>query len=313
MGPARNAAHAGRLTAALIVAGLAGCVAAEAGHRELHPVNAAQLSALIRQADRIVVFERPFAGSHAIFTSTERKDIEEFDNALRVAPDPDDHSCLCADILTVRLYRGDTELVTLTNHHGRYVGGSIWSQGALVTDPDRWLAWFSSHGMPQAREEFDAEAAAEKQSRLDYARWVAAAPVHARPFLAEEIHGVDTNGLREALANEFPDRRDRIVALFGWFGSGAEPWSGFPANESIPEDYLLELPTADLIAAANRADLSDPQLEGAARLFGGWPFSNQRPQALKSLPPALKKKLLVHSLKSSDPDKLARARRAFAP
>jgi hypothetical protein len=295
-----------------VVAALGGCVAAEAApHHEPHPVNAAQLSALIRQADRIVVFERPFAGSRAIFSSTNRKDIEALNEALQVAPDPDDHSCLCADILTVRLYRGDSELVSITNHHGRYVGASIWSQGAVVTDPDRWLAWFSSHGMPQARQEFDADAAAETQSRVTYARWVAAAPRHAQPFL-QEGHGVDTNGLREALENQFPDRRQRIVALFGWFGSGAGPWSGFPGNESIPEDYLLELPTADLVAAAARPDLSDAQLEGAARLFGGWPFANQRPQDLKALPPALKKKLLAHCLKSSDPDKLERARQAFA-
>jgi hypothetical protein len=311
-GPAWNPARAGPFTAALIVAGLSGCVAAQAaGHEEPHPVDAAQLSALIRQADRIVVFERPFAGSRAIYTSTAHADIEALNDALQVAPDPDDHSCLCADILTVRLYRADRELVSITNHHGRYIGCSIWSQGAVVTNPDRWLAWFTNHGMPRARREFDAEAAAETQSRLNYARWVAAAPVHARPFLLER-HGVDINGLREALANGFPGRRERIVALFGWFGSGAGPWSGFPANESIAEDFLLELPTADLVAAAARPDLSDAQLEGAARLFGGWPFGEQRPRDLKLLPPALKKKLLAHSLKSSDPDKLARAKQAFA-
>lgn len=304
--------RAGSFTAALIVAGVPWCTAVSAAGRPgPHPVDAAQLSALIRQADRIVVFERPFAGSRAIYTSTKHKDIQEFNDALQVAPDPDDHSCLCADILTVRLYHGDTELVSITNHHGRYVGCSIWSQGALVTDPARWLAWFSNHGMPQARQEFDADAAAETQSRLTYARWVAAAPVHARPFL-EQQDGVDINGLREALAHEFPDRRELIVALYGWFGSGAGPWSGFPANETIPEDLLLELPTADLVAAAARPELSEAQLEGAARLFGGWPFGKQRPQELKSLPPALKKKLLTHSLKSSDPDKLERARQAFA-
>ena len=311
-GPAWMPARAGLSTAALLLAGLAWCVAAgAAGHPGPHPVNAPQLSALIRQADRLVVFEHPFAGARAIYTSTARKDIDELDDALRVAPDPDDHACLCADILTVRLYRGDTELVSITNHHGRYVGCSIWSQGAVVTDPDKWLAWLSNHGIPQARQEFDAEAAAETQSKLTYARWVAAAPRHARPFL-QEPHGVDINGLREALANEFPDRSERIGALFGWFGSGAGPWSGFPGNETIPEKLLLELPTRDLIAAAARPDLSDAQLEGAARLFGGWPFGNQRPQDLKSLPPALKKKLLTHSLKSSDPDKVARARQAFA-
>ena len=76
LGPARSTAHTGPFTAALIVAGLAGCIAARAApHQEPHPVNAAQLSALIRQADKVVVFERPFAGSRAIFTSTDRKSV----------------------------------------------------------------------------------------------------------------------------------------------------------------------------------------------------------------------------------------------
>jgi hypothetical protein len=230
--------------------------------------------------------------------------------ALQVAPDPDDHTCLCAEILTVRLYRGGSELLTITNHHGRYAGISVWQQGVLVTDPERWLGWFSNHGMPEPRREYDAEIETEKQSRLFYARWVAAAPVHARPFLTQK-EAVDINGLREAIANQFPDRRERILALFGWFGSGAGPWSGFPGNESIPEDFLLELPTLDLVGAAATETLTEAQTEGAARLFAGGSFNDQRPGNLTLLSPALKKKLLTHGLKSNNPDNVARAKHAF--
>ena len=92
---------------------------------------------------------------------------------------------------------------------------------------------------------------------------------------------------------------------------GAGPWSGFPSYEEIAEKLLLEYPTPELIASAETETLTEPQLEGAARLFGGWPFGQSRPADSKALPAPLKKKLLDHSLKSTDEDKLLRARSAF--
>ncbi len=295
---------------AAILAALAWITVAAAAHPPKDKVDGAQLSALIRQADRIAVFERPYDGSPVLFTSRERKDIDALANALQVAPDPQQHDCLCADILTVRLYRGDSELLTITNHHGLYAGISVWQQGVRVTDPDRWLQWFSDHGMPGARQEYDAQIEALKRIHVNYAKWGAAAPLHARPFLMQEP--VDTKGMREAIENQFPDRRERALALFAWFGSGAGPWSGFPSNETVAEDLLLELPTLDLVAAAEGNALTEAQTEGAARLFAGWDFNQQRPGNLSLLSPALKKRLLAHSLRSDDPDKLARARQAFA-
>ncbi len=57
--------------------------------------------------------------------------------------------------------------------------------------------------------------------------------------------------------------------------------------------------------------LTDAQLEGAARLFGGWEFSHRRPKDLAQLSPELKKLLFEHSLKSTDKDKIGRAKGAF--
>jgi hypothetical protein len=132
----------------------------------------------------------------------------------------------------VRLYRGGSELLTITNHHGRYAGISVWQQGVLVTDPVRWLGWFSSHGMSEPRREYDAEIETEKQSRLFYARRVAAAPVHARPFLTQK-QDVDINGLREAIANQFPDRRERILALLAGLAPERGPGRDFPATSQF--------------------------------------------------------------------------------
>ncbi|HEY1492671.1 MAG TPA: hypothetical protein VGF35_08580, partial [Steroidobacteraceae bacterium] len=76
-------------------------------------------------------------------------------------------------------------------------------------------------------------------------------------------------------------------------------------------DFLLELPTLDLVGAAATGTLTEAQTEGAARLFAGGSFNDQRPGNLTLLSPALKKKLLTHGLKSNNPDNVARAKHAF--
>ena len=145
-------------------------------------------------------------------------------------------------------------------------------------------------------------------------RWFAAMPGSIRPLWTgtmESESRPDLEKLRHALAKEYPATTPRILALFGWFGSGAGPWTGCPMYESVAEQLLLDFPTLDLVSTAQTADLSEQQLEGAARLFGGWDFSRHRPDDLKALPSELKNKLLVHALKTADEDKQGRARHTF--
>lgn len=118
--------------------------------------------------------------------------------------------------------------------------------------------------------------------------------------------------LREALAREIPDKNDRLLALFSWFGSGAGPWSGFPSYETVAEKLLLEYSTSELLDAIEGKGLTLAQTEGVARLFGGWDFSRRRPNDRQLLPTDLKAHLLEHSLTSSDQDKRHRALRAFS-
>jgi hypothetical protein len=84
------------------------------------------------------------------------------------------------------------------------------------------------------------------------------------------------------------------------------------SNKLHAEELLLGFSTSDLIAAAQTDNLTEQQLEGAARLFAGWDFSQRRPSDLYTLSPELKKKLLDHSLNTTDEDKLDRAKHAFA-
>lgn len=118
--------------------------------------------------------------------------------------------------------------------------------------------------------------------------------------------------LRDAVTGEFPDTRQRILTLFAWFGSGDGPWSDYPAYETIAGELLLDFSTPDLITAAQSENMTEPQLEGAARLFGGWHFSQRRPADLETLPPGLKKKLLDHSLQTTNEDRFGKAKHASA-
>lgn len=157
-------------------------------------------------------------------------------------------------------------------------------------------------------------AAHEREAEAAEARWREAMPKSIQPLWGDAMRmevNPDVAPLRAALAQEIPDARQRILALFAWYGSGEGPWSGFPSYEEVADRLLLEYPTPDLIAAAETETLTEPQLEGAARLFGGWTFGQNRPADRKALPDALKKKLLDHSLKSTDNDKIRRARNAF--
>jgi len=105
---------------------------------------------------------------------------------------------------------------------------------------------------------------------------------------------------------------DRIRARLIWFGSG--PWSGFPGYEEIAAKLLLQYPTAQLVAAVENENLTEEELEGAARILASWrpakPFF-VHPELRTVVPAKLRKTLLKHCLKSPDQDKRDRAQRAF--
>jgi hypothetical protein len=305
----------GKLLACLVVTGVLGPLAPSyaADSPKDNLVNPAQLAALIKKADRIVVFEDT-RKARKLFSSTNRKDIEEFGVASAVVRPDGFFFCQCSGTLDVHLYRNGTELLSMTNHHGITVSCSLWLSDASLKDSQQWLAWFDARKMLVPRREFEQMAALARQHEIDYARWLEAMPQSIRAVWEKAAVGAvdpDPDPIRLALVETIPNLQQRVLALFSWYGSGAGPWSGFPSYEDTVEKLLLGVPTADLIAVAQSENLSETQIEGVARLFGGWTFSKQRPDDLKKLPDALKRKLLEHSLKSTDRDKRGRAKDAF--
>ena len=168
------------------------------------------------------------------------------------------------------------------------------------------------------------DAALARQSNIDYQRWLEAMPESVRPLWArlnakeewfrvfEDKKSAILRTFQKALKEEFPDIRQRILALYAWYGSGSGYWSGYPIYEIPAENLLLQYPTDLLLEAALTEPLSEAQTEGAARLFAGWDFRRDRPEDNKFLPRELKAKLLEHSLRTAvNDDKTGRAERAF--
>lgn len=138
-------------------------------------------------------------------------------------------------------------------------------------------------------------------------RWLAGMPASIRPLWDEKTptdQAPDVAPFRPAIIKEFPDARERALALFAWHGLGGVSWS------AVSEKLLLDIPDADLIAAAMTDHLTETQLEGAVHLFMDWDFISRHPNPL---PAVLKKKLLEHTSKSSNEAEFRRGQDSFGP
>lgn len=273
----------------------------------------AELFALIDRADQIVVYSEGFKRESVLYRSSDRKDFRELKAAITLKPQGGPFDCACVDGPEIALIKSNKEVATVWNHAGTAIGSSVWEGDWENGNPDRWLHWFDVRGMKFPREFFEQTQAQYKKSVVDEQRWLAAMPASLKPLWLEARKKYDPPNfpdlkpLAAALETQYPDENVRIRALMVWYGSGAGPWSGFPGYEEIAEKLLRQYPTIDLIRAIENRKLSDPELEGAARILRGWtPVPDATP-----IPEQLRRTLLEHCLKSTDDDKLTRARKAF--
>lgn len=185
---------------------------------------------------------------------------------------------------------------------------------ALTGSPTDLNKMLAAAKVPISRSAEELAAKNEREQETNGRRWRAGMPSSVGPLWNDQFMGMgdDLRGLRAALSKEYPKTTDRIRALLGWYGSGAGPWSGYPSYEDVAQELLFDFKTEEVIAAVANEDLSDAQLEGAARFFAGWDFGQQRPKDRDRLSSDLRHRLLSHSLKSQDDDKRVRAKRAFA-
>jgi hypothetical protein len=160
--------------------------------------------------------------------------------------------------------------------------------------------------------------AREKRRLKNEQRWRAAMPPSLQNFALEPsdpfskpMQGyISIEEMHELVKKELPDTRKRCLALFGWYGSGEGSWSNTWSYEEVPEKLLHMEAIPEAIASAQRDDLTETQLEGAARFFVTPLFKLSQTES-QALPAALKKKLLEHSLKSPYADNRKWAQQTF--
>lgn len=279
------------------------------------PVDIDALHRLISVSDRIVITDGP--DSTVMFSSTLAQDVRSFDQALDVAAPARWTHDMCEGSPAIHIYRGDKEIVLITYHHGTAIRTSLWDSDAPLRSNVLLLKWFDDRGIGGPRSEMEFQRRRAEEHSMNASRWVSAIPSPLKPFQSVLLEGdypprsLDRRELHRALEQGVPTRREQIRLLYHWFGSGAGPWTGFPSYEGCAEELLLHFDTSDLIAVASRSDLDPTELEGAARLFAGWTFHQQRPNDRARLPPSLRATLLKHSLQDPNEDKQARARNAF--
>jgi hypothetical protein len=278
------------------------------------PVDPADLARLLQRVDRIEVVDEQGNQPAIRIVVTDPADIAAFGEAA--VPLASDRWFTCIDwgSTSVDLFHGGEEIGFIVNQDSVTIKCSLWSSHAVLKDSEKWVRWFESHGLSKPRKELEYGRQESARAHALYERWRAATPEALRQAWGQydSVDLISDFGpLREALAKSQMRPEDKVLALLGWFGSGAGPWSGFPAYEDAAERLLLDVPTPLLVAVAQRDDLTDAQVEGAARLFGGWTFQQERPDETAPLPADLKRKLLAHALKSDDQDKRDRAESAF--
>lgn len=276
-----------------------------------------RLSELVNSADRLAVFASVAGDDEKmIFETTKADDLIAFRQALRLVI-PEVWSMSICPTPRVVLYRGGKEVAWIGNVYGEEVRTSVWGANANLEDPEKWLKWFDDRGMLEVRRERDEAIAYVKKTEADRARFYAAMPRGIEEQFEKQLGFFGLPSQRfvkpflPILEKEYPDRNKRILALLQWYGSGAGPWSGAPAYEEIAGSILLEFPTDQIVKAVTSRDQSRAEMEGAARFFAGWDFHRTRPDDIALLPKKLKEKFLAHSLKSTDDDKVARAKKAF--
>lgn len=306
------------------------------------------LDRMLAKADGVRVYAggesngRPL--SDKILLETSRPEVlAELSKSLRIDEDPEGlgHD-MCFGDPTIVLMSGKKRLAVIGFHHARAIRwDKSWKFDAPLKDGRLLVDWFYRNGIDGPKQAMEAELKEKRRTSADLQKWVMATPACLRPYLnavvlpemtqvlmflpepdpADELRDSRSPALEESprqkqlmsvLDESYKDEHDKILALFQWYASGVGAWTGFPAYEELPAQLLLMLPTPKIIDGLNAKNVSEPELEGAARYFASRTFRLAKPRDISLLDDKLRQRLLEHCLKSSDKDKRNRAERAFS-
>jgi hypothetical protein len=247
-----------------------------------------------------------------LYETASLRDLAALAGALRIEPASDERwYCMCIGTLVFE-FEAPSPKRSITLHHGVSLRWEGSEGNVALVDPDAVMAWLSARGMGFVREEYDEGRRRSDEDAALARRWRAALPASLVPFFDASGDESGDGGPKPeaAIEAELPDPVERARVLLDLFGSGAGPWSGYPAYETLPAQLLLDLPLEVLLAAIGDAP-DERRREGAARLFSSWDFHQRREPELAKLPEALRRRLLAHAESSADEDKRDRARAAL--
>ncbi len=282
------------------------------------------LNDMMSSANRIRIIDAGMEGGKAmkgeVLLDTENpKDITEFRSLLSII---EDHRafgyCMCLGEPTIEFYKDKKLIATIALHHGRSIRWNEWKADVILKDNEKLLDWLANHHVKKPKQEYEEDVRLEKESEKRYEKWLSAMPAPIR-VRWEKIDWSTTiepsqktlDDLWSVANASFPDRKDLVLSLITWYGSGAGPWSGFPSYESAPEELLLRIDTREIVKNVLDENLSVSQLEGTARYLCGWSFHKKKPEDKALIPEDLKQRILAHVKKQNDKDKITRAQKSL--
>jgi hypothetical protein len=234
------------------------------------------------------------APRHILVESGSPDHLVKLRDALRITGEGG--HCMCGGDATLRVKGPDGVRATIGLHHGTSIRWPArWQRDALLASPETLAALLASQGWPLYRQQLAEGEQRAGDADAARARWGAAMP---EPLRRLEAELVNESGMtqkerlaqaRSVLVDALGSDDAAMLALLGWYGAGAGPWSGYPFYESVASDLLLAFPTKALLRVLDRP-LSNEQLAGAARFASGWAFRRER----KKVPRTIVERLRVH-------------------
>ncbi|HJS06138.1 MAG TPA: hypothetical protein VJ809_00715 [Pirellulales bacterium] len=200
------------------------------------PTQAA-LDSLLDQVYAVRVFNdgcdaETLLGNQVLLEVSEPDDLASLRMTLRIIDGPGGH-CMCFGGPTLEMLSAERIRLALVGiHHGLSIRWNQWKDDALLEDGRLLLVWLAQRGVAGPLQEYEEREAHQRQGMQDWDRWLAAMPGALAPVWSTVRGGFgryDLTPLLAALQRDMPSERERILALLAWYGSGAGPWSGFPA------------------------------------------------------------------------------------
>lgn len=280
------------------------------------------LDQMLSSATRVRVFDGGMSDSRPLGANlldvADPESLAALRDDLAIVEDPTTFGhCMCLGDLAMQFYAHNKLVATIGLHHGRSIRSNVWKHDAQLQNGKQLLTWLADRGVTAPLEAYEADQRRAQAYHEQADRWQAAVPSCLEPY-TDQIMGSfpssapsELQPLLEALRRTYPEPQILALELFSWFGSGAGPWTGFPSYETLPESLLLTFPASLLVEALGAQPLQGAHVEGAARYFAGWTFNHHKGEEAREIPLELKRRLLEHSLRSSDADKRQRAEAAF--